>query len=679
MSKRNILIPLLSLLCILCSVAAGAAEPEDLLFQKPPEFERGGRGTVLPDSINYNMHLTANYSPYIAEVDFKIGPEATLWIDPGVELHMAEGTSILVHGCINAIGGEGDLVVIRAAPGASSWGALCIFEEASPCRFSYMDFSGATEGPEIPSWFSGISSLKTDLDIDHCLFQHNHNCIYVYDANLTVRDCEFLETNGGESVYLRKGTLVVERCFFERVQNYGDAIDINNVDDARVQDCLLMNAGGDLVDVDLQTTLVLIGNTFIGCGDSAVDIEDGSHVTLIRNSFADCPEAVSLSRNSEAHFDQCTFHNNDIALFFEPDPEGRGRGLATIKNSIFSENDVTLIIDVLSTVTITYCLSDAELLEGEGNIMDNPLLAAPSAYDYELMPDSPCIDAGDPDDPFQSDSTIVDMGVRQFFQVGAVLNINEINYNSSPAFNPGDWVEFRNRGGLPLDMSGMHFRTGESVGFEFPEGTIINAYDYLILCRDQPAFESCFPAVEQAVWGLNFDLVSTADISLITAEELVVDLVSYDCVAPWPSAPDGGGATLELINPGLDHTLPTSWGASTVLYGTPGEFNSNSGGTAVDDDGIAVAPQVLTAYPNPFNPTTTIVFTLDRPQDLRLSIHDVEGRRVAWLINGPQDGGRHEVLWDGRDDNGISLGSGLYLVHLQGEELQLSRKLLLVK
>ena len=83
--------------------------------------------------------------------------------------------------------------------------------------------------------------------------------------------------------------------------------------------------------------------------------------------------------------------------------------------------------------------------------------------------------------------------------------------------------------------------------------------------------------------------------------------------------------------------------------------------------------------PNPFNPSTNIGFALTIPGIVELSIHDMQGHRVATLNSGEMGAGEHEVQWDGRSDAGQSVASGVYLVNLrQGEQLQ-SRRVVLLK
>ena len=85
-------------------------------------------------------------------------------------------------------------------------------------------------------------------------------------------------------------------------------------------------------------------------------------------------------------------------------------------------------------------------------------------------------------------------------------------------------------------------------------------------------------------------------------------------------------------------------------------------------------------WPNPFNPETTIRYQLPRVADVELEIYNTSGQRVRTLVDGRLNAGRYEVRWNGLDDQGRPLASGLYFYRLQaGSEFQQIRKMLLVK
>ena len=83
--------------------------------------------------------------------------------------------------------------------------------------------------------------------------------------------------------------------------------------------------------------------------------------------------------------------------------------------------------------------------------------------------------------------------------------------------------------------------------------------------------------------------------------------------------------------------------------------------------------------PNPFNPLTTIRFTLSRRAYAKLSVFDPTGRHIRTLVDGERAPGTHEVTWDGRDDRGIPVASGVYLYNLEAYGLGESRKMVLLK
>lgn len=83
--------------------------------------------------------------------------------------------------------------------------------------------------------------------------------------------------------------------------------------------------------------------------------------------------------------------------------------------------------------------------------------------------------------------------------------------------------------------------------------------------------------------------------------------------------------------------------------------------------------------PNPFNPKTTIRFTLPAAGRATLSVFDVAGRQVAVLADADFAAGNHEIAWDGRDTQGKPLGSGVYFYRLETAAGSATRKMLLVK
>jgi photosystem II stability/assembly factor-like uncharacterized protein len=84
-------------------------------------------------------------------------------------------------------------------------------------------------------------------------------------------------------------------------------------------------------------------------------------------------------------------------------------------------------------------------------------------------------------------------------------------------------------------------------------------------------------------------------------------------------------------------------------------------------------------YPNPFNPNTTIRYDIVHKALVKLVIYDMSGKQVRTLVNEVQATGERLVAWDGKDDNGQQVSSGIYLYELTAGDLRQSRKMALIK
>lgn len=93
----------------------------------------------------------------------------------------------------------------------------------------------------------------------------------------------------------------------------------------------------------------------------------------------------------------------------------------------------------------------------------------------------------------------------------------------------------------------------------------------------------------------------------------------------------------------------------------------------------ATAGRILTVAPSPFNPQTTINFELDRSGAASLEVFDLAGRRLRTLAAGRLAAGTHQRTWDGRDDHGRAVASGIYLIRLRGSDFVETRRVVLAR
>jgi hypothetical protein len=84
-------------------------------------------------------------------------------------------------------------------------------------------------------------------------------------------------------------------------------------------------------------------------------------------------------------------------------------------------------------------------------------------------------------------------------------------------------------------------------------------------------------------------------------------------------------------------------------------------------------------YPNPFNPSTKISYQLPESGSVKLEIYNLKGQRVKTLVNESQESGYHSVNWNGTDEKGRSVASGVYFYRLSSPAKTSSKRMLLMK
>jgi hypothetical protein len=84
-------------------------------------------------------------------------------------------------------------------------------------------------------------------------------------------------------------------------------------------------------------------------------------------------------------------------------------------------------------------------------------------------------------------------------------------------------------------------------------------------------------------------------------------------------------------------------------------------------------------YPNPFNPATMISYSLPRVSHVTLKVYDLLGREVKTLVSAEQNGGLHRVQWNGDNNYGMKVSSGIYLYRIEAGDFMVSKKMILLK
>jgi CotH kinase protein/FlgD Ig-like domain/Lamin Tail Domain len=221
-----------------------------------------------------------------------------------------------------------------------------------------------------------------------------------------------------------------------------------------------------------------------------------------------------------------------------------------------------------------------------------------------------------------------------------------------------DWVEIYNCGTETVSLGGM-FLTDDLAAptrWAFPD-TTISAGEYLLVWCDSDPLDGPLHT--------NFKLSASGE-----------SVALYSSIADGNQLIDGYtfGAQTQDVSEGRGVGTDTVW----VFFTDPSPGRTNDPLSS-----LTPAPRLtaglLPNYPNPFNPSTTIVFALDKSADVQLDIHDVRGRLVTRLVQEWRTAGQHQVVWDGTDKQGEHVASGVYLLRLQAGSTRDSRRMLLLK
>ena len=158
---------------------------------------------------------------------------------------------------------------------------------------------------------------------------------------------------------------------------------------------------------------------------------------------------------------------------------------------------------------------------------------------------------------------------------------------------------------------------------------------------------------------------------------------------------DGEWHTIDILTPHASSSLAVSGDGSYALnsfdidiYGEPGHMERTDsygiwefvpGPVSVEEEPDLLPVLESTAYPNPFNPSTTIQFTLPKAAKTTLSVYNISGQKVATIAHDYYSAGIHSVRWDALTDNGAQCSSGIYLYRIQTPYADTSGKIVLMR
>jgi len=184
-----------------------------------------------------------------------------------------------------------------------------------------------------------------------------------------------------------------------------------------------------------------------------------------------------------------------------------------------------------------------------------------------------------------------------------------------------------------------------------------------------------------------FDLEPQIGEIIVPAGPVAVTLEFFNNNAGDSFAPsvvyDGNGCQSGL---NLVKAIPGGW-ADACLLGVTGDwifhlvYRQTGCVSDVPQEYVVGtgAGRLHPCYPNPFNPSTTIAYDMNVSGNVRLDVYSPDGRRIANLVDGYVSAGSHQAVWQGRDESGRLVPSGVYFYRLEGPGISETRQMVMLK
>ena len=533
----------------------------------------------------------------------------------------------------NSVNPSLNYMIIKDNSVSRGGGGIYISRESSPyiAHVTITNNSSLNEDPNIDAHGGGISCyMGATPVIEHALIINNESeaggGIAIWQEcqpaliDVIISDNNSSSIGGGIHIY-QSGAVLNDVDIIHNNSRAGGGLSIDYGSEITVENTIIqgnesqIEGGG--VDVyslqgDIELNKVLIANNRSGHGGiGALHIHGGSGTVTLTNT--------TLTNN----------YSPDVTAFLMT-----GYNLEIwIANSIIWANEPGNMGFLEESEGVRLYVSYSDIQGGRGgisnqqghnvhweeeNIASNPLFIDQENNNYHLEPDSPCIDAGDPDADLDSDGSRADMGAYYFHQRDIEIDQEALEFTGVQTETADSLaLIIRNSGGTPLLITSQEIT---------PEDTPFST------SGDDGEFE-IDPDSTHLTW-----IVFSPQIQ--TEYQATLTIASDD--------PDEDVIEIQLTGSALgigeyEELLPASFGITSIT-------------------------------PNPFNSTTRIDYSLDQAGPVNLFIYDLSGRRIRTLNEGSMNAGYHSVLFDA-----THIPSGIYIVRLEADRRFCLKKMTVIR
>ncbi|MDP8228122.1 MAG: right-handed parallel beta-helix repeat-containing protein [Candidatus Electryoneaceae bacterium] len=592
-------------------------------------------------------------------------------------------------------------------------------------HFLPRDQSGSQES----RWDGMELNLNDVTRLSYCVVQKSRFGIQIRESSPIIEFCTISE-NGSEhpdtavhdggGVYMENSGTHLAGCLIENnIARYGGGVFIlNSV--PTITNCTIRSnesQQGGAIYLRFQASARIQSNLIYG--NSATELGGG---------------IVALEHSSPRILNNTIANNTGCGIY------SAVRSVPALVNTIVWDNDSSIVLSNNGNVLVSYCDIEGGFV-GTENLDEDPIFIGNGSF--QLSNDSPLIDQGNPEDshrdwylppskgedrndigayggPLGGAWELSDVGIS-VFQNPAFPHWLDIYVTALDTFDttPTCGIELNNTD-LEVNMTELDPRSYHgSHGFD-DDGTLFIGVDAVINgnpLRMGRTFELAFVTMEEesmlsmAGGGLLIipPSASNRSMTILTGVEpnpakptdkllFISPVLSINGLETDGDHPaelsikiETGVWTLDDQQKlGIYQMIESGWqrleggydnGIVTGKIQRGGKFAVAWDETFSQSDNrhLPESADLLRAYPNPFNPSTTIEFSLAQSGEVKLVIYDLTGRCVSEVVKNVLASGRHTAVWDGRDNNGGSLPSGVYVARLEAVDVQRSIKLLLVR
>ena len=576
------------------------------------------------DTIHVNAALTVAYMD-------------TLTIQPGVDVFFDADVPLTVNGRLDAVGTEADSIRFDTGLAGQWKGLRLVGPDSSVLAYARIS-SGYAAGGGYTSCGGALAVYGTDVKLGAS------NCVITGNV----------ASDAGGGVFVANAALCT-------------------MTDCIISDNIAGDNGGGMAFGSYArgelTRTIIAGNTSTNIVGGLHSVNQASvtldHVTIWGNNAAGTAGGMAVE---ETGYTAGSVDGSNCIIWGNSSPQT----YAVVPDSI----------------ELTYSNVEGGYT-GTGNIDSDPLFMNAAAGDFSLSCNldgsgkSPCIDTGDPAYALDIDGSATDMGTVPFVMFGDVTLNRQLSTADATMI-------LEHVVGLRDDVS--------AYCGDVTDNSVVSSFDAALILYKVLNTSYVFPveggaALRQARGGETHVtwVQNDAGWALVADDETNATGTYLKVQLPDGQAATAAGGELIASHQTGDEiqiAMVRRSGGSNILLQLSGMWDTAPHILEMTMDEMPVQAvesirqlqfSLSQNAPNPFNPTTSIHFSLPSEGLARLSIYNSLGQIVRVLMNENLAAGQHMVSWDGTDDLGRSVGSGVYLYRLTAQQGVLVRRMMLVK